>query len=604
MLLISFTLFFGVNQNRVKAQTSVADTTVLKNLLLITNNIQASQNLFFTSSQKLRQQEGLYLKEGSGMMLSSIRFAGGSASQVNVVWEGLKINNINNGQIDATLLPGLIQDMQFSANGGISQNSGNLFGTLKLGQNKQESFIQVNAGSFGNKIIAGAANVERKRYQGQYAAQFQTAKNNFSFNNYTLINNQKERIENAEGSIANVLTKHEWQLKKQNSFYLATWFTMAERNIPNIILNTNTGNSKQKDEGLRISLKYAKNFKNKEFRLTNGINIEKLRFTENNNSSFFKTLLLQNTAEIILKSKNIDRLSLGVSNENGSVIGASNKLNGKSINQIIGYAKFTKTFKQTQIALTANQTIHSLGYMPTTASIDYKWVKNTIMIYGQLSNNFRAPTLNDLFWPSGGNINLLPENGFAQNLHVNYQKQYKAIGFMIDLAGDFYQYQNQIVWLPNGNIWQPKNIRNTQHANFIVKVKIDYSKYKFKHSFGGNYTLTKAVASSIFSASPQLFYTPYSHANINYQICYHKYLLDIGYQYQNISFADIENTIIIPAFGFLNATIAYDIKLKRRMITSLFCAVNNIFDKYYEITKWRPMPGRNFQIGIKTKFNK
>jgi len=69
---------------------------------------------------------------------------------------------------------------------------------------------------------------------------------------------------------------------------------------------------------------------------------------------------------------------------------------------------------------------------------------------------FRAPTFNDLYWPSGGNKSLKPEKG--QNLEISFSSEDKRISYELCL---FYRrVKDLIAWLPLGEkgIWQPFNV--------------------------------------------------------------------------------------------------------------------------------------------------
>jgi outer membrane receptor protein involved in Fe transport len=69
---------------------------------------------------------------------------------------------------------------------------------------------------------------------------------------------------------------------------------------------------------------------------------------------------------------------------------------------------------------------------------------------------YKAPTFNDLFWPTGGNPNLKPEKGNA--FEASFNSSTDRISAQISL---FYKrVKNLIVWLPLGKNgqWQPFNV--------------------------------------------------------------------------------------------------------------------------------------------------
>jgi outer membrane cobalamin receptor len=69
---------------------------------------------------------------------------------------------------------------------------------------------------------------------------------------------------------------------------------------------------------------------------------------------------------------------------------------------------------------------------------------------------YKAPTFNDLFWPTGGNSSLKPEKGYA--FETSFSSSFTQISTQVSL---FYKkVKNLIVWLPLGENgqWQPFNV--------------------------------------------------------------------------------------------------------------------------------------------------
>lgn len=83
------------------------------------------------------------------------------------------------------------------------------------------------------------------------------------------------------------------------------------------------------------------------------------------------------------------------------------------------------------------------------------------------NTGYKAPTFNDLYFPSSGNPALLPEES------DNFELGLKAA--MADTVIDFAIYQtdytNKIVWRPNANgNWGPDNVENAQHQGLELSI--------------------------------------------------------------------------------------------------------------------------------------
>ena len=69
---------------------------------------------------------------------------------------------------------------------------------------------------------------------------------------------------------------------------------------------------------------------------------------------------------------------------------------------------------------------------------------------------FRAPTLNDLYYPTLGNPNLQAEQGRLYEIQLTAEnRQNDAMHVQFALTPFAYQYQTFIAWIPRGNVWAP-----------------------------------------------------------------------------------------------------------------------------------------------------
>ena len=141
----------------------------------------------------------------------------------------------------------------------------------------------------------------------------------------------------------------------------------------------------------------------------------------------------------------------------------------------------SKTFVQTEGLTT---TLHIFNWLA--------WKANAGTVY-------RYPTLNDLYWNPGGNINLKPEQGHSEETSLLIKQQLKNIS--VDFTGTIFSrdIHNWIMWMPgkDGN-WSPVNVlhvwsrgveTNTQlsYKNKIVKTTLNIlSNYILSYFVTGN----------------------------------------------------------------------------------------------------------------------
>ncbi|MBS4015764.1 MAG: TonB-dependent receptor [Candidatus Latescibacteria bacterium] len=87
-----------------------------------------------------------------------------------------------------------------------------------------------------------------------------------------------------------------------------------------------------------------------------------------------------------------------------------------------------------------------------------------------LGKAFRAPTLNDLYWPVSGNPAIKPEIGTAYQIGLDYLPHPQ---FSLSLTGFTRKTKNLISWLPDtANIWRPTNIDSSEIFGLEFQTKI------------------------------------------------------------------------------------------------------------------------------------
>ncbi|MFQ6031330.1 MAG: TonB-dependent receptor domain-containing protein, partial [Candidatus Zixiibacteriota bacterium] len=111
---------------------------------------------------------------------------------------------------------------------------------------------------------------------------------------------------------------------------------------------------------------------------------------------------------------------------------------------------------------------------------------NIGLIYHINSNNsiklswgkaYKAPTFNDLFWPTGGNLKLLPEKGSAFEASINCSpNQIHEVCVLRSAQISFFhkKVKNLIVWLPLGKngLWQPFNVDKYQGRGIEMNLNL------------------------------------------------------------------------------------------------------------------------------------
>lgn len=221
---------------------------------------------------------------------------------------------------------------------------------------------------------------------------------------------------------------------------------------------------------------------------------------------------------------------------------------------------------------------------------------------------FRMPTLNDLYYPFIGNINLDPEYTNQYNIGFGYNKQFrdKKISYF-DLQVDAYynEVENKIIATPTSNQfrWTMINLGYCEIRG--VDIAAEAGSLLGEVMVNGRLTYTYQKAQDFTDPTTseyyggQLPYIPVHSGSAIIQADYKGYEFNYSFIYtgeryesqanieENYSPAWYTNDLSVSkSFGFKN----FDLRLTAE--------VNNLLNQQYEVVQCYPMPGTNVKFII------
>src|SRR5690606_22428207 len=130
------------------------------------------------------------------------------------------------------------------------------------------------------------------------------------------------------------------------------------------------------------------------------------------------------------------------------------------------------------LSLNLRQLIYSGTFAPFTPNLGMDWSfwkaeSQSLLLKTSLGKGYKVPTLNDRYWDPGGNPDLLPEESINGEVGLHWLKNGL---FSWDQSLTFYRMQvdNWIIWLPQGSVWSPENIRDVQNQGIEYQGKADW----------------------------------------------------------------------------------------------------------------------------------
>ena len=587
------------------------------------NNIGGNSNQWKTKdlqtlpsnnlAELLSNEAGVFIKNYGTGSLSTSSIRGGSAGHTLVVWNGVPLQSPMLGLLDLSLLPlNGSEEIVFQAGGSSATwGSGAIGGVIHLNNRADYN----NTFSFSNNIKIGSF--------GQFQEQLKFKFGNSKFQSVTKLFHQKadndftflitptlpEKTQtNAQFSEQNILQDLYWKINKKNQVAIHFWQQFSNKHIPPNITQTSSI-AEQDDLATRLSVDWK--------RINDhSILTAKIGYLNEHNNYFDEQYLIEarnhfrrwiSEIENQWAWKNEHRLLLGFTSSHTQAWSDGYEGSPKE-NRFAQFAsyQFEKSLFQIQVGVRQELIDGKLAPVVPNLGINFQAFPFLLLKF-KVSKNYRTATLNDKYWSPGGNVNILPENGWSQEqtVELNYKKQNIHINFSNTVFSR--KINNWIRWAPqDGQIfWSPSNLAKVWSRGWESRLSFVFQKENFNLKWTAGYDLTHStnlITTTLprFSKGQQLHYTPLhqgvTRLNINWKS------LSASYQHQLVGPSDGFNDAL-PSYSIGNANFQYTFNFKK-CNNIVFININNIWNTSYIVVERLPMPLRNFQIGWNLNFSK
>jgi vitamin B12 transporter len=242
-------------------------------------------------------------------------------------------------------------------------------------------------------------------------------------------------------------------------------------------------------------------------------------------------------------------------------------------------------------------------YAPTLMATVKPFADKNFQVRGFYKYAFRVPTFNDQYYNFISNLNLKPELANQYDLGISYSKSLSGIFSYIALTTDaYYNYvTNKLVFIPslyNGYTQNAGKV-DIKGLDAGVKTEANLSNYKMILSVNYSYQQALYVDDSEPDYLNRLPYIPLHTVAVNAGISkgkigvYYNQIITSSRYYEGNSNA----ASLTPAYGLGDASIVYKALAGNNQL-NISAGVNNLFDKHYEVVRSYPMPGRSYRISF------
>jgi len=616
-----FSLFFIIGFTTIAQNDSLR--TVLKEIVVVADKkienskgykIQILNDSIITKNTEsftslLRFNTLIYLKEYGAGGTSTASFRGTSSSNTAVVWNGININSINNGQTGFnSLTVSLFDAIDVRSGGGsIEYGSGAIGGTVHLNDQLLYNPNKVIENQFVGSI--GSFGTYNSLYKFKLSTEKLALKLGLSYNesdnDYKLLGTDYKNFNGAYNNFnMSVGLAYQFNDKSQLKFYSTSY--VGKRLFSGELPNPTGANDKYKDFNNRNLLVYNYDSNKINHVLKLAFLTQEYQFFDNKLSdefNFGKSKRYLINYDVAYKFSSINAKLTSYS-EYESVFGKTDQITEKNRRQFSQSFIYNQNILNTVFFdLKVRKDFNSDYDVPNSYSLGMNAKMDTnISLRANASKNYRVPTYNDLYWPGQGNINLIPETAVQGEFGVTYKKK----KFSADLGVFYISAKDKIVWTPNGDssrpgVWTPINLANA--VNKGLELSISYAKNYNNHfvDFSANYSYTEAkdkdTEKFLIFVPKHLFNGSIGYAHKRFSFFYQQLFTGEIYTTESNS-----NDFMLPSFfvGNFGGDFRITKNLKKEMTIGF--KINNVFNKNYVTQPRRPMPNRNFNLNINYKF--
>ena len=602
--LLAFTQVFGQSDGVIVLDEVVLSDAKLLHfskgtkIRVVNDSIQQKSGTSLTDL--LRYNSNIYFKENGYGMVSSASFRGTNAQQTAVVWNGININSQLTGQTDFnTLIPGNYGDVVVRSGGGsVQYGSGAVGGTVLLNDSFKfnegwRNSLETSYGSFNTSKLAFNTSLGKEKTFFHIGINHIASDNDYKY----LGTNRKN--ENGAFDQLNLNANVGFILSDQKVIKLYHNTFSGDRDFSGTL--TAPADENYKDLNHRSIIELSSFNERKIARLKVGHLYERYRYFPNNQREEFSFGQANTLLANYDYKYQLNKITLNGIIDFSSIWAKGTSIENAQRSFVSGTFLFSHELSdKLNYGVNLRQEVVSDYQNPFLFSLNssYKVAKNYIInING--SKNHRVPTFNDLYWSgagASGNLEVLPETSWQ----VEIGQTIEVKNIALSLNAYSITTDNLIQWRPNTQgVWMAMNVQYV--SQYGMELGFDW-KRKWGNQelvWESEYAYTKSIDNT---TKNQLLYVPEHMLRSNLAYQYKKLVAFYQFLYTGSVYTTTDNSDSLSSYTVGNIGLDYHWPNISGIKFILGLKVNNLFNKNYQNVAYRPMPNRNFQIQLITKF--
>ena len=599
-----------INANRLVNFTTGAK---IENILPTVKAEYNSGNL----SELLAQISPISVKSYGPAGLSNISLRGMGTKHTAILWNGINLQNSMNGGFDMNSMPSFIIDdinIQYGGSGALF-GSGSVGGIVHINNavkfdNKLEIEYNQKIGSFDNYFEGIKFNISNKRFSSSTRVYHKYGKNDFSFTNYQQFGDPEVKQQNSASTQYGILQSNAFKLKDNQTISTNIWVQHHYLEIPPMITNTKSDQNQATDvlrittmwnRNGEISSWYARAYYNYESLLYKNPSIDLISQLDN------QSIIGEIENKIAIGNNFLFNAGLNYTN---LLAKTSNYADNKTRNQTAFYSSLKYFNNSFATVISIREEFIDNEFTPFTFSLSsrYNFLKY-LTANANISKTFNTPSFNDLYWVPGGNPDLKSEDGWSEDIGLNFD--YPISKHLISANASLFNINlnNNIIWIPSsGSEWSAENVEKLWSRGIESNLKYAYQNANWSFVFNLMYSYTKSTYGESENTEEnvvgkQLLYIPIHKSNAGFSGSYKNIQLKYIHNFVGKRYITKDNSGYIDPYMIGDLSIGSRFKFKTSSINIQF-KVNNIWNEIYEVMAFYAMPTRHYSINLTYNFNK
>ena len=527
--------------------------------------------------------------------VSTVSIHGGQSQRFSVMFDGVPINNEQNGGADISQIPiFLLSNLEYLSQGHSSRlGTSSMTGVLNLSPSKEGTKVSLSRGNFNEWSLGGLFSKSLKKTnftlgvgQSNYEAKYSYKE----FGDYSLAYPDLGKI---YSGLSNSILKDFVYSHYNYKTLTLTYFNVKNvRNLSTSIYSPPIEIKKMID-GLQ-TLSSSINFPNSKISLNRKKST--IKYLNDNHSLITNNFSFSHiNGDFTYKFSGINVFSESSRLPNMSKSYYSGSVHhNKSWDNIILSSSFkAEDEKNSRLAFSYDFIINNHISQNLTSSIT-------------LTHNYKKPNFNDLFWEPFGDPNL--ETEYSDNFYLKNQLLSKFGELNIDVH--YISFDNLISWQPmigSNTYWIPENISSAKSYGMDISYKSNpfiYTAILASYSLSITENYNRSL--SYNHQGKSLMHSPNHSASFVIQSKINRSMLRLSAKFigDRIQGYSWPSDNMLPSYFTTNITYRYKLSNTYQFEKYIHLKFENLFDVQYQSVYGYPVPGYSYSITITIKESK